>query len=275
MSTLIKEINIYYTQHGRSHLPWRKTRDPYKILVSEIMLQQTQVDRVLPKYTLFIKTFPTVAVLANALFPQVLGLWSGLGYNRRAKFLHEAAQVIVRDHKGKVPKDVTAMEALPGIGPYTARAVAAFAHNQPVVFIETNIRTVFTHFYFSLSTLNYDKSKKISDAEIFPLVAEALKSSRMEPQEFYAALMDYGAYLKRAGVQINNRSKHYTKQSKFKGSTRQLRGEILRKLLKAPQSSHELQKVCESSLEVVERELSRLLKEGLILKRGVRYTIAK
>ena len=207
------------------------TRDPYKILVSEVMLQQTQVARVIPFYTAFIKKYRTPKALAKAPLSDVLRAWQGLGYNRRGKFLHEAAkQISESGWDGK----------LPGVGPYTRAAVEAFAHNKPTVFIETNIRTVFIH---SNILKNVGINLKISDKELLPLVEKALKQSKMQPRDFYAALMDYGSYLKSQGVKLNARSKHYTKQSKFEGSRRQKRAALLRKLLAEGASQAELEKV--------------------------------
>ena len=145
----------YYKAHGRHDLPWRKTTDPYKILVSELMLQQTQVDRVLLKYKAFLKLFPTARRLAAAPLGDVLRAWQGLGYNRRAKFLHQAAQYVTNELKGRWPKDEAGLLALPGVGPYTARAVLAFAYNEPVVLIETNVRQVFLHHLFFIIFLKY------------------------------------------------------------------------------------------------------------------------
>lgn len=232
MNTLLKELKAHYKKHKRSHLPWRATTDPYKILVSELMLQQTQVERVIPFYTRFIKTFPTPKKLAAAPLSKVLLLWQGLGYNRRAKFLHEAAKQIT---KSSFPNTAEGMEELPGVGHYTARAIAAFARNSPEVFVETNIRTVFIHHLFP-------RRSNISDAQLLPLVSEALKRSRMEPKDFYAALMDYGSYLKRSGIKLNTRSKHYVKQSKFEGSMRQKRAAKLRELLARGASEKEIEK---------------------------------
>ncbi len=203
------------------------------------MLQQTQVSRVIPKYESFLKKFPDPKALAKAPLSDILKEWQGLGYNRRAKFLHQTAKIITEEYKGKFPKEAMAIEELPGIGPYTACAVATFAFNKPEVFIETNIRTVFTHSYFA------DK-KLISDKEILPLIERDLKKSKMEPRDFYAALMDYGSYLKASGVRINNKSKHYSKQSKFEGSTRQKRAAELRDALKAGASEKELEKLLHS-----------------------------
>ena len=192
------------------------------------MLQQTQVERVVPFYTAFIKKFPTVRALARAPLAEVLRVWQGLGYNRRAKYLHEAAKIVARGG--------SAGQKLPGVGAYTAAAVAAFAHDQPTVFIETNIRTVFLYFCFAR------QRGKVADNKILPLVAEALRQSRMSPREFYWMLMDYGAYLKRQGIKLNARSAHYAKQSKFEGSARQARAARLRRLLARGASDKELSK---------------------------------
>jgi A/G-specific adenine glycosylase len=239
---MISELKKFYKNNGRGHLPWRKTKDPYKILVSELMLQQTQVARVLPKYQSFLKHFPTFAALAKAPLSEVLSEWQGLGYNRRAKFLHHAAKVVVGEHKGKFPKNPEVMQILPGIGHYTARAISAFAFNKPEVFIETNIRTVFIHHYYSSILQN----TRITDAELLPLIERDLKKSKMEPRDFYAALMDYGSYLKASGVRVNNKSAHYTKQSKFEGSARQKRAALLRAALKRGASEKVLEKLLTS-----------------------------
>ena len=141
------ELLSFYQKEGRSFL-WRNTQNPYHILVSEIMLQQTQADRVVPKYELFLLNFPTLQSLADAPLREVLTLWQGLGYNRRAMGLHKAAQIVAYEYQGMVPDCQEKLMQLPSIGPYTAGAVCAFAFNQPTVFIETNIRSVFIHFFF-------------------------------------------------------------------------------------------------------------------------------
>src|SRR3989344_7990134 len=146
LGKLVWEARRHYHEEARAHLPWRATRDPYKILVSEIMLQQTQVERVIPYYKKFIRTYPSARVLARVSLANVLQVWQGLGYNRRAKFLHQAAKVIndkYNKYNKRFPDTVEKIEKLPGVGHYTARAVAAFAFNQPEVFVETNIRTAF------------------------------------------------------------------------------------------------------------------------------------
>ncbi len=255
-------------------MPWRHTRDPYKILVSEVMLQQTQVDRVLPFYKNFLKLFPTPSALAKAPLSKALKAWQGLGYNRRAKFLQQAGKVIVIEHRGRFPKEVSVLEDLPGIGPYTARAIAAFAYNDPEVFIETNIRTVFLYFCFKKKMARSDLAIGVSDKAILSLVAVALKESKLEPREFYAALMDYGSYLKKQGIKLNKQSKHYVKQSKFEGSARQLRGAILRELLKKPQTKAQLTKNLSRSAKEVEQTLNVLRKEGLLKLQKGRYKVA-
>jgi len=127
MSTSVQAFRTtvwnHYRRHGRHTLPWRTTTNPYRILVSEVMLQQTQVERVIPYYKTFLRAFPTVQTLAQAPLSRVLTLWQGLGYNRRAKMLHEAAKQVVAQYGGRMPHDAEALETLRGVGPYTARAV--------------------------------------------------------------------------------------------------------------------------------------------------------
>ena len=143
-----QQVWNHYRKNGRTYLPWRRTTDPYKILVSEIMLQQTQVPRVIEKYEEFLKAFPNIRALSKAPLSDVLRLWNGMGYNRRAKFLREAAKIIVERHGGRVPRDAAALRKLPSIGPYTASAVRVFAFKEPDVLIETNIRAAFIHHFF-------------------------------------------------------------------------------------------------------------------------------
>ena len=208
----------HYREHGRK-LPWRETTDPYEILVSEVMLQQTQVSRVLSKYQEFLTAFPDVGTLAAAPLRKILEVWQGLGYNRRALALHRLARLVVGQHGGTIPADVEALKKFPGIGHATASAVCAFAFNQPVVFLETNIRAVFIHHFLSEGT-------KVKDSDIVPLVAETLDSS--SPREWYWALMDYGVVLKERFGNPSRRSAHHVEQSPFQGSNRQLRGRVLR-----------------------------------------------
>ena len=278
---LLNAVFSHYKKNARNSLPWRQTHDPYKILVSEIMLQQTQAQRVVPFYERFIQEFPDAQSLANAPLSRVLALWSGLGYNRRAKYLHQTAKIVTEQYGGKFPKNLTSTK-LPGVGPYTARAVMAFAYNSPEVFIETNIRTVFTHFCFQNTRVT--PVQKVSDKEIVPLIEKALVLAQkrgIQPRDFYAALMDYGAHLKQTGVRINQQSKHYAKQSKFVGSARQLRGAILRELLKKPATLPMLTKALSKTLTKtpartnleIKVELTKLQKEGMVMKKAKTYRI--
>ncbi len=259
-----KTVYAHYRTYGRD-FPWRKTHDPYKILVSEIMLQQTQVERVVEKYRAFLKQFPTVHALAYASLGDVLRAWQGLGYNRRARMLHECAKVVVREYRGKFPKTREKLVALPGIGPYTAGAVLAFAYNSAVPIIETNIRTVFLRHFFK-------GVDQVSDRDIFVCIDATL--DRENPRAWYAALMDYGSHLKKKYGNQNVRSKHYTKQSKFEGSDRQIRGALLRALKDGALSKVKLACVLADLDEArVAAQLAALLKEGLISKVGGRYEL--
>jgi A/G-specific adenine glycosylase len=217
----------YYRTEGRV-LPWRETRDGYAIAVSEIMLQQTQVERVIPKYQAFLAAAPSWAALATLETSQLLELWQGLGYNRRALALRASAQVVVRDHKGTLPATRAELEQLPGVGPYTAGALLAFVYDQPVVMIETNIRRVVLHHLFP-------GEEKVDDRVLMPVIEQLLDRDR--PREWYYALMDYGAHLAKTTPNANRRSRTYTKQSQFSGSLRQLRGEVVRQLLQEQEMS--------------------------------------
>lgn len=245
----------YYRKHPRS-FPWRQTRDPYAILVSEIMLQQTQTARVLPKYQEFMDAFPTVHDLAAADLSRVLRIWQGLGYNRRAKFLKACAEHVCSALNGGFPETREELRDLPGIGTYTSGAVCAFAFGQPVAFIETNIRRVFLHFYFP-------DSASVRDTEILRLVESTLFTP--DPRSWYYALMDYGAMLGRAFPNANRRSAHYTRQSKFEGSSRQIRGRILRVLGHGPTSYAKLIGQIEFEEKRVTDALDALQSEGMVV----------
>lgn len=208
----------HYKQHGRS-FPWRSTRDPYSILVSEIMLQQTQVDRVVPKYEVFIARFPTLDSLATSSLPDVLHLWKGLGYNRRAKHLREAARTIMSEHGGIVSKSYEDLLKIPGIGPATAGDIMAFAFNKPAVVLETNIETALIHHFFS------DNVKNIPKNTLRELAERTMDTKY--PRTWYYALMDYGAHIKKTVGNASRRAASYKKQSTFNGSNRQIRARIL------------------------------------------------
>lgn len=253
----------YYKKHGRD-FAWRRTKDTYRILISEIMLQQTQTSRVELKYGQFLKRFPSFSALMKAKTADVLRAWQGLGYNRRALALKKTAEIVVKKYHGNLPKDIESLVALPGIGPATAGAVRAFAFNLPSIFIETNIRRTFIHFFFT-------QKRKASDQEILKLVTKSLPAAR-ETREWYWALMDYGAMLgspKRSesglGHKIKNpnrKSKHYIKQSKFEGSNRQLRGRILRILLHEKISTKSLARQTGRPLGEVKKVIALLHREG-------------
>jgi len=211
----------WYEKCGRHELPWRNDHDPYKILVSELMLQQTQVVRVIPKFEAFITKYPTVQKLTKASLGDVIRMWQGLGYNRRAKFLLQCSQVIVSDYKRIFPESYDELLKLPGIGPYTAAAICAFAYNQPVELIETNVRQVYIHHFFK-------NREEVTDVEILEKVRRTVPAG--QSRQWYAALMDYGTHLKSLNGNNTRKVKGHTKQSKFKGSNREVRGAILRAL---------------------------------------------
>ncbi len=253
----------YYQAHGRHDLPWRQTTDPYHILVSEMMLQQTQVSRVLPKYEAFVKRWPTAKRLASASLAEVLKAWQGLGYNRRAKLLHQCVCTIIYDSAGNWPKTQRELLQLPGVGPYTAGAVMAFAYNEPVSIIETNIRTVYLYHFFK-------NTPEVSESELEKLIAKTLDTK--QPREWYWALMDYGAYLKQVHGNQNHRSKSYAKQSRFKGSDREIRGAIIRALSQGPKTIKNLESLGFTA-ERIEGQVAKLLSEGLLDKRQQRLCL--
>ncbi len=214
-----REAVYQHYPRSRREMPWRETVDPYRILVSEIMLQQTQSSRVVPKYREFLDAFPTVERLAGASLQEVLQRWQGLGYNRRGKHLHDAAREIMDRFDGTVPPSIRALRTLPGVGPYTAGAIMAFAFGAPAVFVETNIRRVFIHLFFP-------GRESVTDREILPLVGVTLDCE--DPRSWYHALMDYGAHLAAVFGNANRRSAHYQRQEPFAGSVREVRGRIIR-----------------------------------------------
>ena len=258
-------VNKYWRDEGRHTLPWRQTTDPYKILVSEIMLQQTQVERVIPYYKAFLKKYPNVRALAKSNLADVLKLWSGLGYNRRAKLLRDCAQEVVEKYTGKFPKDRALLVALPGIGPYTAGAIRAFAFNEPEIFIETNIRTALLHHFFP-------RAKKVDDKKMLPILENV--SEGQDSREWYSALMDYGAHLKKSGVKLNQKSVHYAKQSKFEGSLRQLRGKLLRRLMDGPITRGTFKKIDAKNAYQISMALQGMEQEGLVVKKKDTWNIA-
>ncbi len=241
----------YYHDYGRDLL-WRHNPTPYQVFVSEVMLQQTQVSRVLVKYPEWLQEFPGFEVLAAASVAEVVAAWQGMGYNRRALWMRAAAQAVMRDFGGVLPRDPVLLAGLPGIGPNTAGSIVAFAYDQPSVFIETNIRRVFIHEFFA------DRDD-VADAELRLLIEAAVDHEH--PREWYYALMDYGAALAKQVPNPNRRSKHYAVQSRFEGSLRQVRGEVLRRLLAGPRPASELG-AGDERLPVV---LAQLEQEGFVV----------
>lgn len=260
-----RRIYDNYAAEGRRDLPWRLTRDPYRILVSEFMLQQTRVSRVLAKYSPFLERFPGFGELASAPLREVLVEWSGLGYNSRAKRLRDTAAAVVSGHGGSLPESPGALGKLPGIGRATAGAVCAFAFGIAVPFIETNIRTVFIHCFF-------EGREAVRDGEIMPLVEATLDLA--DPRNWYYALMDYGVMLKSKGIAPNALSAHYGRQGAFEGSTRQARGAILRALAGGPLTEAALGRATALPAERLRRGAASLARDGLIVEEGGRYSIA-
>ena len=263
-----KDFKELIWQKGRDlyrDMPWRADTRPYYVLVSELMLQQTQVARVIPKFEEFISSFPTESVLAAASLADVLRHWQGLGYNRRAKYLHQAAKRIVQEFDGVFPTDAKDILSLPGVGKNTLGAVQAYAFNQQSVFIETNIRTVYIHHFF-------DGEFEVDDTKILELVKATLDLEH--PREFYWALMDYGSWLKSNGVKNVSRSKQYKKQSPLEGSVRQVRGQVLRVLSSTNMTAAELERVLNAD-ERFGPAIDGLLKDGLISVNSDTYHLTK
>jgi A/G-specific adenine glycosylase len=265
IGTFRRAVLDYYRANGRD-LPWRKTTEPYHILVSEIMLQQTQAGRVTQKYPAFIGTFPDFRLLAKAPLPEVLAAWQGMGYNRRAIALQACARKVCTEYGGELPADPEILATFPGIGRATACSICAFAFNMPVVFIETNIRRVFIHYFFG-------SAATVDDREILPLAKEALY--RKDPRTWYNALMDLGTDLKKVAGNPNRHSRHYTRQAAFEGSDRKIRGAIVTMLLgKKQMTIDEIARKYPDDAERIARILGDLEKEGFLSCCGGGYSIA-
>ncbi|MEK6812515.1 MAG: Fe-S cluster assembly protein HesB [Nanoarchaeota archaeon] len=218
-----RKILAWYPHHRRN-LPWRTTTDPYAILVSEVMLQQTQVERVIPYYQNFLQHYPTIQALARARKKDLLRIWSGLGYNGRVLRLQKTAHLIVEQHQGIFPRDYEQLLCLPGVGPYTARAVLAFAFNKAAPVVDTNIRRVLLHAF------RFPASTSLRTVEL--LAAQLIPEGKS--RIWHNALMDYGALHATAR---KTKITSLSRQSRFEGSKRQLRGKIIRYLLQHSSSS--------------------------------------
>ncbi len=254
-----KTIWNFYTENKRD-LPWRPTRKnkvrPYEILVSEYMLQQTQVDRVVPKFLAFLERFPTMQDLAVSSQKDLLQMWSGLGYNRRALYLKQTVESIVQRYKGIIPKDPEVLKTFPGVGDYMAHILPVFIYNQSEVLIETNIRTVYLYHFF-------EGKSDVTDEVILQKVRETLPEKDL--RDWYYALMDYGAYLKKERKIKNTQSKHYIKQKPFKGSLRYVRGTLLKKLIFGKLLKEDVYDLFPDYTHTqIEKVCSDLLTEGII-----------
>lgn len=276
----LEEFSATVWERGRElyrDLPWRDTHDPYAILLSEVMLQQTQVSRVMGRWEQWLETFPTIADLASAPLPPVLELWQGMGYNRRALNLKRCAEEVVVMHDGVVPSDKKALLALPGIGPSTSAGVRIFAFRQPDMYLETNVRAVFIHELFP-------GRESVADKELVSLV-EATCPQDARVRAWYYALLDYGAHLKKTMPNPTRRSKHYTRQSKFEGSHRQKRAYLLRRVIDDALSTEDLARDLaqserasgrqEPSVEEVRAILDELEREGFVMRRGDAWLCAE
>ena len=256
-------VYSYYEEAGRA-FPWRDT-DPWGVLVSEFMLQQTQTERVIPYWDRWMRLWPNPAALDSASLEAALREWSGLGYNRRGRYLKECAGLIMEKHRGQVPRTPETLLPLPGIGAYTAGAIACFGYNYPSVFIETNIRAAVIHFFFQ-------NRETVEDREIFPILADAL--DRENPRKWYWALMDYGAALKKLTPNPGRKSAHYTRQTRFEGSFRQLRGALVKVLVsRGPATAEELLRRTGSPPEKLYQALAALEKDSMVAEKEGIYQI--
>jgi len=253
----------HYRNHKRS-FAWRINPTPYNVLLSEFMLQQTQTSRVVSKFAEFKSSYPTFTDLADSPWEELLTHWVGLGYNRRARNLHLTAQIIRDSFDGIVPQGKEELLSLPGIGDYTSSAIRAFAFNIADAFIETNIRTVYLHHFF-------EGEFDVHDNVIIQVVKKTL--DRTNPREWYWALMDYGVYIKKTFGNPNIKSRHYSKQSKFEGSSRQLRSHILKSILTSKSVSKE---ELDSAFKYDSRApklIASMVQEGMIKFSGTHYSM--
>jgi len=252
-----KKVFSFYQKNKRD-LPWRKTTDPYKILLSELMLQQTQVNRVILYYEKWIARWPAISALASASLAEVLQAWMGLGYNTRAINLHKAARKIVTEFDNDVIEAMKQYKEIPGVGRYTSQAVQIFSTNTDLVTVDTNIRRIFIN--------EFHLPEKVSDKELWGLAKRCLPKGRS--REWHNALMDYGALFltaQKTGI------KPKTQQSRFEGSDRQLRARIIRILLQNDESLVNISRILNVDSSWLQRILEKLISEEIISKKNNRY----
>lgn len=262
---LFRKLIYAYFKNNRRDFPFRNEITPYNVLVSEIMLQQTQTGRVAERFLEFKKEFPDFLSLSNAPNKKLLMAWQGMGYNRRVLALKQIAKEVITDYNGQLPDTVDILKTFPQIGHNTASSIAAFAYNKPSIFIETNIRRVYIYFFFP-------KKKNINDKDILPIVESTVDNDN--PREWYYALMDYGVMLKKTHPELNKRSSHYRKQSPFKGSNREIRGKILKILTSESEILEStLLKKLQLKIEKMRPILQQLEQEGFLKRNGNKISI--
>lgn len=262
-----ERILAFYAAHGRRFI-WRESSDPYHILLSEVMLQQTQTSRALPKYELFLSLWPTLEDLASATVLEVLTHWKGLGYNRRALYLLECAKRS-QAWGWTLPDNEVELLTLPGVGKATAAALLAFSFNKPSLYLETNIRAVIIHSFFA-------DSEGVKDRQIEEVLSRLL-TGISDYKSWYYALMDYGVLLKGLLPNPNRRSAHYNRQGSFENSNRQIRGLLIHHLTEGGPKDGAL---ILSSLGRFEEErvrycLEALEREGFVQEEGGVYSIKR
>ena len=256
------KIRTFYRKHGRD-LPFRMINNPYLVTVSEIMLQQTQVDRVIPKYENWIKQFPDWKTLSKSSNKSILTYWSGLGYNRRALYLKEIAQIIVKNHNGKMPPDIKTLQSFPGIGKYTSHAILIFAFDKRVAAVDTNIRKVLLH--------EFNLPPETSEKDIQSLADLVLPKTKIK--EWHYALMDYAKTLPQ-DVHIKYQTKY--KQSKFEGSLRQIRGEIIRQLTKNRFTTiQQISAILKRNDVDIQKAITTLVNENMIQVKNKKIYLSK
>lgn len=269
-------INFVQTVHERGlelyrAFAWREIDDPYAVLLSEIMLQQTQTARVERYFEDWMQRFPSIDALSAASTTDILSAWQGLGYNRRGLMLKKLADEVAETRAGALPETYEEMLKLPGVGPATAAGVMAFAHNMPSAYLETNVRTVVLH---ELMPEHDEVSDKIV-TEIVKRASVCAGELGIDARAWNYALLDYGVWLKKNYPNPSRRSKHHTKQSKFEGSHRQKRAALLREILSQPgMNVSELEARLPWSLDEFEEALNDLLKEGFVEENDERFSVA-